>query len=94
MELAVRYVKQGIGVAVCSEMSLATQGREGVEVIDLSHLMPLEQIGIVTVRERKVSPEAHDFIAAAKEVALSIRWRMGSGAALGVPFESLGPDDL
>jgi DNA-binding transcriptional LysR family regulator len=57
-----RYVAMGMGISVSSKMGMEPEDMQRLETMDLSHLLPTEQAGIVTYRARSFSVAARNFI--------------------------------
>ena len=63
MDMIKEYVAVGMGVSVGPLMAINPQDRERLEVMELGHLLPVEQAGSITLRGRTTSTPTRNFIA-------------------------------
>lgn len=62
LDAAKEYVANGIGLAICPDLCVSIGDRARVEIIDVSHLLGTEHVGIVTVRGRQLTPSESLFV--------------------------------
>ncbi len=56
------YVGAGLGISVGPKMAMEPDDEEHLGMIDLMHLFPVEQAGVVTLRGKDLSPPTNEFI--------------------------------
>ena len=56
------YVGSGLGISVGPKMAIEPEDEEHLGFIDLMHLFPVEQAGVVTLRGKDLSPATNEFI--------------------------------
>ena len=56
------YVGSGLGSSVGPKMAMDPEDQEHLGIIDLMHLIPVEQAGVVTLRGKDLSPATNEFI--------------------------------
>jgi LysR family cys regulon transcriptional activator len=61
-ELVKQYVELGMGIAVTQECGLCPGDEDTLGIINLDHLLPPVQIGVVTLQGKFLSRVAHHFI--------------------------------
>ena len=64
MDMIRRYVSLGMGISVGPMPALDLQSAPGVGVVRLSHLLPVEQVGIATLKRRHLALAVLDFMQA------------------------------
>ena len=55
------YVGAGLGISVGPKMAMEPDDEEHLGMIDLMHLFPVEQAGVVTLRGKDLSPPTSEF---------------------------------
>jgi|TARA_B100000315_G_scaffold161264_1_gene149678 DNA-binding transcriptional LysR family regulator len=80
LDMIKRYVALGMGVSIGPKLAIDPQDEEELGVVSLTHLLPVEQGGIVTVRGKRLSTAAgkfatvmRDTLAAARQTAAGRR---------------------
>ena len=63
MDMIKRYVALGLGISVGPSLAIGPEDEESLGVVDLGHMLPIEQTGIVTLRGKTLSAPARNFIA-------------------------------
>ncbi len=56
------YVGSGLGISVGPKVAMEPEDEEHLGMIDLMHLIPVEQAGVVTLRGKDLSPATNEFI--------------------------------
>ncbi len=56
------YVGAGLGISVGPKMAMEPDDAEHLGMIDLMHLFPVEQAGVVTLRGKELGPPTSEFI--------------------------------
>jgi len=67
IELAKRYVKLGVGIAVGSRVAIDTRDQDEMGLISISHLLPLDTVGLVTLNGKSLSVPIKEFVSIARE---------------------------
>ena len=67
MDMIKRYVALGMGVSVGPRLAIEPEDRDELGVLSLANLLPVEQGGIVTLRDKSLSAAARTFIAETKD---------------------------
>jgi DNA-binding transcriptional LysR family regulator len=62
MDMIKEYVAVGMGISVGPLMAIELKDRERMGVVDLGHLLPIEQAGSVTLRGKTISKPTRNFI--------------------------------
>lgn len=89
MDMIKRYVALGMGVSVGPRLAIEPEDLHELGVVDLGHLLPIEQAGVVTLRGKSVSTPARNFITVMKST-LGSAPAPGAWAA-GAPDSSRAP---
>ena len=58
-----RYVALGLGISGGPGPANGPEDEESLGVVDLGHMLPIEQTGVVTLRGKTLSVPARNFIA-------------------------------
>lgn len=75
IDTAIRCVATGVGVTVMSELGIAPDDFERFHMQDLSHLLPVGEIGIIHLRDREMEPHVVSFAKIMKEVCGGAHFR-------------------
>jgi DNA-binding transcriptional LysR family regulator len=67
IELAKKYVKLGVGIAVGSRIAIDTRDHDEIALVSISHLLPLDTVGLVTLKGKSLSVPIKEFVSIAKE---------------------------
>ena len=68
MEIIKHYVALGMGVSVGPRLAMEPEDYDGLGVISLANLLPVEQAGVVTLRGKTLSAPAMNFISVMRDV--------------------------
>jgi len=71
MDLVKEYVAKGLGIGIGSRPDPDSHSKTAIGMLSLSHLLPPEEVGIVTIRGKTLSPSAALFVQAAREAFAS-----------------------
>ena len=74
------YVGSGLGISVGPKMAIEPEDEQHLGIIDLTHLLPVEQAGVVTLRGKNLTPPTNRFIEILE----------GSFASAGRPVSKVG----
>ncbi len=67
MDMIKRYVALGMGVSVGPRLAIDPDDHDSLRVISLSHILPTEQGGIVTLKGKRISTPAGKFISVMRD---------------------------
>ena len=67
MDMIKRYVALGMGVSVGPRLAIEPEDERELGVVSLANLLPVEQVGIVTLRGKTLSKPALSFVAAMRD---------------------------
>ena len=73
MDMIKRYVALGMGISVGPRLAIDPEDHINLGVISLSHILPVEQGGIVTLKGKRMSTPAHRFIAVMRDTLAAER---------------------
>ncbi len=62
MDMIKPYVSMGVGISVGSSFALEPEDRRELGIIDLSHILPRGEVGLITAREAALSTAAQRFL--------------------------------
>ncbi len=68
MDMIKRYVALGMGISVGPRLAIEPEDERELGILSLSHLLPTEQAGVVTLRGKIISTPAMRFIGVMKDV--------------------------
>ena len=71
MDLVKEYVAKGLGIGIGSRPDPDSHSKAKIGMLSLSHLLPPEEVGIVTIRGKTLSPSAALFVQAARKAFAS-----------------------
>jgi DNA-binding transcriptional LysR family regulator len=77
MDMIKRYVALGMGISVGPRLAIEPEDLKELGVVDLSHLLPVDQAGVITLPGRTLSAPARSFIATLREALASGALRGG-----------------
>ena len=67
MDIIKRYVAMGMGVSVGPRLAMDPDDHHELGIVSLVNLLPVEQVGILTLRGKSMSVPAQNFISVMKE---------------------------
>ena len=67
MDMIKRYVAMGMGVSVGPRLAIDPDDRHELGIVSLVNLLPVEQVGVLTLRGKSMSVPAQNFISVMKE---------------------------
>ncbi|MDA1188866.1 MAG: LysR substrate-binding domain-containing protein [Chloroflexi bacterium] len=67
MDIIKRYVALGMGVSIGPSIAVEMQDSEDLGVVRLSHLLPVEQAGIIWLQGKTLSRHAEEFVGVVKD---------------------------
>ena len=76
MDMIKRYVALGMGISVGPRLAIDPEDHDSLGVVSLSHILPTEQGGIITLKGKRMSSPAQRFISVMRDVLATGRLRV------------------
>tara|TARA_Y100000590_G_scaffold138191_2_gene158234 strand:+ start:13919 stop:14815 length:897 start_codon:yes stop_codon:yes gene_type:complete len=67
MEVIKRYVSLGMGISVGPRLAIEPEDEKIVSIISMSNILPVEQVGVITLNGKEISSPANKFIKVMKK---------------------------
>ncbi len=79
MDMIKRYVALGMGVSVGGRLAMEPEDQNTLGIVSLANLLPVEQVGIVTLRGKTLSTPTRNFISVLRDTLSYAGSRRGKG---------------